>query len=239
MRTSPNKQLPSQRLVDNWLKTLAEVADAARVSGREPESVRVIGVSKYVDAEMTGALREAGCVDLGESRPQQLMEKTSAIGRDDITWHLIGHLQRNKSRRMVELVDWIHSVDTLKLLHTIDSHAEQLGRAPKLLIEVNISGDEEKHGFRPDELLEAWPQIAEATHVEIRGLMSMAGLEAGPEQARAQFAAVRELRDSLEKRYQVSLPELSMGMSGDFREAIAEGATMVRIGSRLFDGVMV
>ena len=227
-----------QRLIDNWLRTQQDVRQALRNAGRAPESIRIIGVSKYVTSDVAQALLEAGCIDLGESRPQQLIEKASHIDRQSVTWHLIGHLQRNKAKRMVELADWIHSVDSLKLLENIAGYASQVGRAPRLLIEVNVSGDQDKHGFRVDELLEAWPAIMSVKGVKIDGLMAMAGIEANDTQTREQFAAVRELRDELCHRFGSSLPELSMGMSGDFEAAIQEGATMIRVGSRLFEGVV-
>ena len=135
------------------------------------------------------------------------------------------------------MADWIHSVDSLALLGSIKSHAEQLGRCPRLLIEVNISGDQDKHGFRADELLDQWPALVETSPVPIAGLMAMSGLDATQEQTQRQFAEVSHLRDRLQQLHGAPLPELSLGMSSDFREAICEGATMVRIGSRLFEGI--
>ncbi|MGV3486318.1 MAG: YggS family pyridoxal phosphate-dependent enzyme [Planctomycetaceae bacterium] len=226
-----------KRLVENWQRTVADVAASAAQAGRSTSEVRIIGVSKYVDVELTAALCDAGCCELGEARPQQLCEKAATIQRDDVTWHLIGHLQRNKARRVVEVADVIHSVDSVKLLQSIASHATQLGRMPKVLIEVNISGDSDKHGFSADELLAVWPEIQDVGVVPIVGLMAMAGLESHGDEARRQFAAVRQLRDTITERFGTSLPELSMGMSGDFEQAISEGATLVRIGSRLFEGI--
>lgn len=225
------------RLVENWQRTVDDVAASAVKSGRSRDEVRIIGVSKYVDSETAAALRDAGCRDLGEARPQQLFEKASRIKRGSVTWHLIGHLQRNKAKRVVELADVIHSVDSLKLLRSIADYANQCGRAPALLIEVNISGEPDKHGFAPQELGDAWPDIAAVASVSVIGLMAMAGLQSHGGDAKRQFAAVRELRDSLRAQYGADLRELSMGMSGDFDQAISEGATMVRIGSRLFEGI--
>jgi pyridoxal phosphate enzyme (YggS family) len=227
------------RLRDNWRRLLDEVAEAAISAGRQPDEVRVIGVSKYVDVDVTMALRDVGCIDLGEARPQKLIEKASAFNIGTVSWHLIGALQRNKAKRTVEVADFIHSVDSIKLLQTILSHASQCGRFPKLLIEVNISGDGEKHGFTPSELLSVWDEITTLGQSSIVGLMAMAGLTAQGDEVRQQFSAVRELRETLQERYRVTLPELSMGMSGDFRQAIGEGATMVRVGSRLFEGVTI
>jgi PLP dependent protein len=158
--------LTRQRLIQNWQRTVQDVAASVEQAGRASASVRIIGVSKYVTSDIAQALYEAGCRDLGESRPQQLIEKAACLQGDSVTWHLIGHLQRNKARRMVELADWIHSVDSLKLLETIASYSQQVGRTPKLLIEVNVSGDADKHGFKVDELVQAWPAIAAVPGVQ-------------------------------------------------------------------------
>jgi PLP dependent protein len=231
-------ELNRQRLIQNWHSTVQDVAASIGQAGRASASVRIIGVSKYVTSDIAQALYEAGCRDLGESRPQQLIEKAACVQGDSVTWHLIGHLQRNKARRMVELADWIHSVDSLKLLETIASYSQQVGRTPKLLIEVNVSGDADKHGFKVDELVQAWPAIAAVPGINLCGLMAMAGIDADRSATKVQFAAVRQLRDDIQKRFGAPLPELSMGMSGDFDIAIQEGATMIRVGSRLFEGVV-
>ncbi len=224
-------------MYDNWQRTVADVASAAANAGRSSDEVRIIGVSKYVDSEVTLALYEAGCHDLGEARPQQLIEKAAAIQQQPVSWHLIGHLQRNKAKRMVEIADVIHAVDSVKLLESIAHYALQSERTPRLLMEVNISGDGDKHGFAPGDLLRAWPAMMRVENVSIVGLMAMSGLESSSGEARAQFAAVRQLRDTIESEFGSTLPELSLGMSGDFVEAIGEGATLVRIGSRLFADV--
>jgi pyridoxal phosphate enzyme (YggS family) len=226
-----------KRLTENWHRTIEDVAKAAVRAGRSSSEVRIIGVSKYVNAETTLALLDAGCRDLGESRPQNLITKSTAISSETVIWHMIGHLQRNKARRVVEIANVIHSVDSLKLLESISAYANQSNRSPKVLIEVNISGEAEKHGFAPEQLLIAWPEIMKIKDVPIVGLMAMAGLDSQGDNARRQFAGVRKLRDTIHDRYGSALHELSMGMTGDFEEAISEGATMVRIGSRLFEGL--
>ena len=226
-----------RRLIENWQRTVAVVAEAAVQAGRSSSEVRIVGVAKYVDVETTLALRDAGCHNLGESRPQNLVAKAAAFQTGSAIWHMIGNLQRNKARRVVELADVIHSVDSLKLLESIATYATELNRTPQVLIEVNISGDADKHGFSPDELMVAWPDIMAVRQLPVVGLMAMAGLESTGDSARKQFAAVRLLRDALQERYGSKLPELSLGMSGDFEAAIREGSTMVRIGSRLFEGL--
>lgn len=222
----------------NWLAAVDEVHQAAIDAGRPAEDVRIVGVSKYVDSPTTAALIDAGCHDLGEARPQQLCEKAAALSEyTNVNWHLIGSLQRNKVRRTLEVATTIHSIDSLKLLRFVDTVAGELKRMPELLMEVNVSGDDNKHGFSTAELLAAADDLASVQSVRIVGLMAMAGLEASRSEARSQFAALRNLRDQLSDASGLPLPELSMGMSGDFIDAIAEGATMVRIGSRLFEGV--
>lgn len=233
-----------KQLIENWRRTSEEVCEATARAGRSPDSVRIIGVSKYVDAEVTIALCEIGCGNLGESRPQPLIEKAAAFQAASdpesrsVCWHMIGHLQRNKAKRVVEVADVIHSIDSLRLLSSVAEYALQVGRSPQLLMEANISGEPDKHGFTPEQLIQAWPEVMRITSLPIVGLMGMAGLEARGDQARRQFASLRILRDTIADQYRMPLPELSMGMSGDFEEAILEGASMVRIGSRLFDGLM-
>ena len=209
---------------------------AARQSGRTAADVMLVAVTKYVAAPVARVLFEAGCRNLGESRPQLLWEKSAALSDCDITWHMIGHLQRNKVKRTLACAKMIHSVDSLRLIEAIDEAAEEL---TPVLLEVNVSNEPAKHGFRPDELSAALESVAAKQNVLVRGLMCMAGLEGDLDEARREFALLRELRD----RHQhldapnIQLSELSMGMSGDFEVAIQEGATIVRIGSSLFEGI--
>lgn len=229
---------PRDRLRANWQRVVDEVREAARKHARSADSIRIIGVSKYVDVDMTRLLIDAGCLDLGESRPQQLWQKADELQEvKSIRWHLIGHLQRNKIRRTLRVRPLLHSVDSARLLHAIGKEADSQEQLIDVLLEVNVSGDEAKTGFSP-------PQVAAALNdlppsgVRVLGLMAMAGWGTERRQARQQFAQLRELRDRLVNETGNALPELSMGMSGDFVEAIAEGASMVRIGSRLFDGLI-
>ncbi|XZE52169.1 YggS family pyridoxal phosphate-dependent enzyme [Planctomycetaceae bacterium SH139] len=231
-------QQGSEQIVSNWQRLLAEVNEAATKAGREPASVRVVGVSKYVDAATTKLLRQAGCQELGESRPQALWDKAAALENLDCHWHMIGSLQRNKVRRTVGLVTLIHSVDSQRLAEAIAAAAAETPAGQVAgLVEVNISGDTNKHGFAPAELLPALEQMAPLGGLAIKGLMTMASQGSSPEQAQSEFAQLRQLRDSLREQglpAGISLNELSMGMSGDFPQAIAEGATIIRVGSRLF-----
>lgn len=178
-----------------------------------------------------------GICDLGESRPQQLVERAAVLG-PSVRWHLIGALQRNKVRKILPVAAYVHSVDTLPLLARIGDVAVGLGLHPHILLEVNISGESSKHGFRREDLVANWTTVFAVSNVEIIGLMTMAPLSDHPEAARRVFASLSQLRDELKiKLPQIALPELSMGMSGDFEVAIEEGATMIRVGTSLFEGL--
>ena len=236
------EQQTQQRIDENWQFVKQQVCETARASGRDPDSVRIIGVSKYVDETLTRALTIAGCRDLGESRPQLMWQKSQAM-QDVIplSWHMIGHLQRNKVRRSLRCKPMIHSVDSKRVLAAINEEAVLQEVCIAVLLEVNISGDQAKTGFLPDELeavIEAMLDSNIKSGIEIQGLMAMAGWGTDLTAARRQFEKTRELRDRLELASGCPLHELSMGMSGDYQAAILAGSTMVRIGSSLFEGVI-
>ncbi|MGI9472091.1 MAG: YggS family pyridoxal phosphate-dependent enzyme [Rubripirellula sp.] len=231
-------QAARQRIADNWNSVVEEVHGAASDCGRDPSSVHVIGVSKYVDAELTSALVAAGCHQLGESRPQLLWQKAEEMeAAESIEWHMIGHLQRNKVRRLLRYRPLVHSIDSERILRAIADEASQQGQEIDVLLEVNISGDESKTGLTSAQLVAVLESLPEAG-VVVRGLMAMAGWGTDRADAKRHFEQTRDLRDRVQDSTGVQLPELSMGMSGDFREAIEAGATMVRIGSRLFEGLI-
>lgn len=227
----------SDRLRSNWNAVLAEIAAACERAGRPPESVQLIAVTKYAEIDWVRELVGLGQTTLGENRPQQLVDRAGTIA--GATWHLIGHLQRNKVRAVLPHVACIHSIDSLKLLSRVGDLAVELGLKPKVLLEVNVSGEESKDGFSVATLRQEWPELLRVEGVVIAGLMTMAPLADDPESARPVFRALRELRDELRSAAggAPEFCELSMGMSGDFAVAIEEGATMVRIGSRLFEGL--
>lgn len=232
------------RLKENLHHVQQRIADAAKKSGRAPDEITLVGVTKYVDAEVTRTFVEAGCKVLGESRPQKLWEKADALSDLDIQWHLIGHLQRNKVKQSLGYVSLIHSIDSLRLLNAVEKAARQQGVIAQVLLEVNVSGEDAKHGFslaqEGNAIKEVLPSIAEMKSVKVEGLMAMAGLNGGLDDARHEFGQLRELRDQLVAHglpSNVALNELSMGMSNDYEIAIEEGATIVRVGSALFDGV--
>jgi pyridoxal phosphate enzyme (YggS family) len=231
---------PARRIAENLSRVREQIAAAAARCGRKAEEITLVGVTKYVSADVARLLATSGCRDLGESRPQELWNKAALLADLPVRWHMIGHVQRNKVRRTLPSLALLHSLDSRRLLETIDAEAEAAGiESVAALLEVNVSGEASKGGLRPDEVepllaeLPRWPRVA------VKGLMCMAALEGGPDAAQRDFAALGQLRDSLRPRCPpgVALDELSMGMSGDFPQAIAEGATIVRIGSALFEGV--
>ncbi|HEV3415615.1 MAG TPA: YggS family pyridoxal phosphate-dependent enzyme [Pirellulales bacterium] len=225
------------RITDNLAEIRERIAAAAARSGRPAEAVTVVAVTKSQAARAARELVAAGCRDLGESRPQELWSKAGELADLPIRWHMIGHLQRNKVERTLPIVSLIHSVDSRRVAAAVDQTAQSLGRTVPILVEVNISGDRSKHGFQPEEMPAVLPAIAALGHLRIRGLMAMAGREGDSGAARRDFAQLREFRDQLRRSLPdgVPLDELSMGMSGDFEAAIEEGATIVRIGSALFE----
>ena len=209
------------------------IATACGRAGRDPATVRLVAITKYVSPEVAAALHRAGQLELGESRPQELWRKADALPKS-IQWHLVGHLQRNKVERTLPLTTLIHSVDSIRLLEAINAAAKQT--AP-VLLEVNMSREQAKHGFSPGEVEHVGDRLRDLPNVEVRGFMTMAAL-AESEAARTTFRELRQLRDTLAQRWQRPLAELSMGMSNDFEVAIEEGATIVRLGSVLFEGII-
>jgi PLP dependent protein len=210
------------------------VEAACERSGRSADSVRIVAVTKYAPLDAVRELVEVGHPLLGESRPQQLIERAGLLA-PTARWHLIGHLQRNKVRAVLPVVELIHSVDSLRLLERISQIAEELKLTPRLLLQVNVSGEESKHGFAPEELRESWSRIASTPHVNLCGLMTMAPLTDETDHIRRTFRGLKSLRDELQAATpELPLEELSMGMSHDFEIAVEEGATLVRVGSVLF-----
>lgn len=238
--TRPATEQTAQLIAENWQRVTHQVAEACQHAGRKNE-VRIVGVSKYVGPELARQLVEAGCHVLGENRPQQLWAKHEWFSQQSFeqpTWHLIGHLQRNKARRTLPLIGYMHSVDSLRIAQSLSEEAVRMEKRLPILIEVNVTRDDSKTGLSADELRACLGQALELPGLDVRGLMAMSSHFGGGHLARKEFAEVRRLRDALASEFPTAhLPELSMGMSGDFREAIAEGATMVRIGSHLWDGI--
>ena len=212
---------------------------AAERAGRDPDGFRIVAVTKGFGVDVARMAVMGGLLRLGENRVQEALPKVAAL--PDAEWHLVGHLQSNKARPVIGAFAWVHSVDDLALLRRLEAIAHDTGREPRLLLQVNLSGESTKSGFDPDwfeaqarlhgELPEA---LRSLRHARVRGLMTIAGAGAGEDEARSTFRRLRELRDVLEASTGAPLPELSMGMTADAEAAVAEGATIVRIGTALF-----
>jgi len=206
---------------------------AARRAGRDPSTVRLVAVSKTHPASAVSSAAATGQRVFGESRVQEARGKIPSCP-PGLDWHFIGHLQKNKIRQALPLFHFFHSIDSAPLAQAFDRMAGESGLSPAGLLEVNISGEETKHGFTPDELRATFATLAALPHLRVCGLMTMAPYSDNPEDARPVFHALRRLRDELQTAHAHPLPELSMGMSGDFGPAIEEGSTLVRIGTSIF-----
>ena len=219
-------------LVEN-ADLVRQQVETARNKANRQDQVNVIAVTKYVDIATTEALVKTGIQHIGENRVDKFLEKYQALKEYDLTWHLIGSLQRRKVKDVINLVDYFHALDSVKLAQEIQKRAEH---PIKCFLQVNISGEESKHGFAPDELDDVLAEIAQLDKIEIVGLMTMAPFEASQEELQDIFSKTHQLQKQLEKKQLRNMPfsELSMGMSRDFEVAIANGATFVRIGTSFF-----
>lgn len=221
-------------LKDRITEVKQRIEDACARSGRSPDGVQLIAVTKYVSLETTQAVLDLGIDQIGENRWQDAKEKWEALGHRG-TWHFIGHLQTNKVKDVIGRFRWLHSLDRLSLAKEIEKRAAQDGRRISCLIQLNVSGEESKHGMEPKELSDFIEQVLQMKHLDLRGLMTMAPYSDDPEEARPIFRELRNLQEDMRKRFgkELQLDHLSMGMSNDFEVAIEEGATMVRLGSVL------
>ena len=210
------------------------IAAAAARAKRDAAAVEIVAVTKTHGAETVAEAVAAGLTVIGENKVQEALWK-KAQSPAGPAWHLIGHLQGNKVRPALETFDFIHSVDSVKLLERIDAIAGELGLSPHVLFEVNVSGEKSKSGMPPEALFPAVRALMErCPRVTLEGLMTMAPFSEEPEHARPYFRRLRELRDEAEREFAITLPRLSMGMSGDYEVAVEEGATWVRLGTVLF-----
>ena len=209
-------------------RMLGRLRDVAAAHGHDPDRLRIVGITKTHALGVVRAAVDAGLTLLGESRVQEAEPKIAEY--PGVEWHLVGRLQSNKARRAARAFAVIHSVDSSDLLRRLDELATEERRALRVLLQVNVSGEAAKAGFAPDELERVDPPQA----ASLTGLMTIAPMGASPDEARAIFRRLRELRDRLQDRIGMALPELSMGMSADAEAAAAEGATLVRIGTALF-----
>lgn len=223
------------QIAENIAAVKQRMLAAALRSGRDPDSVRLMAVSKTVNPERIRQALEAGITLLGENYVQEAREKIPAVGHG-AQWHMIGHLQTNKVKYVVHLFDWIHSVDRMELARELDKRAGQNLRKLQILIEVNVAGEASKSGAAPEEVPELVRQISTLPNLSIRGFMTMPPYADDPEQSRPYFIALRKLRDDIASACipGVSMRELSMGMTDDFEVAIEEGATIIRVGRAIF-----
>ena len=211
----------------------AEIEQTANKSGRNVEEIELVAVSKAHDAEKVREVIAGGQFVFGESKVQEARAKIPLLP-SHLRWHLIGHLQKNKIRHALPLFELIHSIDSIDLAQQVERIAEEDGLFPRVLLQVNVAGEGSKFGFKPEVLVENMERLLELQRLSIEGLMTIPPLAADAEKSRPHFARLRSLRSELEQRFDLKLPHLSMGMSDDFGVAIAEGATIVRVGTRIF-----
>src|SRR6266403_5973209 len=220
-------------ILDNLERVREQIAQAAAKAGRDVKDVELVAITKTHPAEKVREAVEAGQTLLGESRVQEARAKIQELS-STIRWHFVGHLQKNKVRLALPLFEMIHSVDSLALAQDINRIAEEEGLYPRVLLEVNVAGEGSKFGFGPDDLREQMEALLALERLSIEGLMCIPPLAVEPEDSRRFFVEVRKLRDSLEKEFNMKLPQLSMGMTQDFPIGIEEGATLVRVGTAIF-----
>ena len=210
-----------------------QIADASQEANRALDAVSVIAVTKYVDVQTAEALLPLGVRHIGENRVDKFLEKYQALKDYPVTWHLIGTLQRRKVKEVIPFVDYFHALDSLKLSQEIQKRTDHV---VKCFLQVNISGEESKHGFSKEELLELLPELAKLDQIEYVGLMTMAPFEADSDELKEIFKDTQALQAEIREKQIPNMPmtELSMGMSRDFKEAIQFGSTFVRIGTAFF-----
>lgn len=222
-------------LKDNYDEIAGNICNACEKSGRKPEEVTLIAVSKTKPVSMLKEIYDHGCRDFGENKVQELVEKYEAMPKD-IRWHLIGHLQRNKVKYVVDKAFLIHSVDSLKLAEEISKEALKKNVEVDILIEVNVAGEESKFGISTKDAPMLAAQIAKLPGIHVKGLMTIAPYVENPEENRQYFAQLRQLSVDISAKNidNVTMNVLSMGMTGDYETAVEEGATLVRVGTGIF-----
>jgi len=220
-------------LAANLKRVLMQISNSARKAGSSPDKIELVAISKTHDAEKVHAVYEAGQVLFGESRVQEARAKIPELP-SAIRWHFVGHLQKNKIRQALPLFELIHSVDSFTVAEEINRIADEDGMHPRVLLEVNVAGEGSKFGFKPETVRAEMESLLALPRLSIEGLMIIPPLAEEAEASRTFFVQLRELRDALEKEFDLKLPRLSMGMTNDFIVAIEEGATLVRVGTAIF-----
>ena len=212
------------------------IKQAAETCTRQADSIRLIAVSKTMPAEIVEQAIKAGVTDLGENYIQEAREKINTLAMHSVRWHFIGHLQSNKAKYAVRMFDLIHSVDSMKLATALDKYAQKIAKIQPILVQVNVANEATKSGIEVEATSHLLKEISQLENIAVKGLMTMPPYFNAPDRVRPFFSALRSLRDQIQKEQipNISVDELSMGMTGDFEVAIREGATMVRIGTAIF-----
>jgi pyridoxal phosphate enzyme (YggS family) len=234
-----NESLVSKIPTKYW-QVVNNIGIAARSVGRDPESVQLLVVTKGQPIESIRAVISAGATCLGENYLEDALPKMDVLSNLDVEWHMIGHIQSRKTRKVAENFSWVHSLDRLKIARRLDHRSHELNQTLPVLLECNISGEASKYGW-PVWDDKDWPRFVadiaplfEMANLDVRGLMTMPPFDSNPEKSRPYFVKLRKLRDFLAGRFpQTDWPELSMGMSGDYQVAVQEGATVVRVGTAI------
>lgn len=223
-------------VAENLAEIRSRIDELARSAGRNPEEVKLIAVSKTKPVSLIKEAVAAGALDLGENKPQEIVSKYPEFEGDSVRWHMIGHLQKNKVRHIIDKAELIHSVDSLALAEEINKRAEAIGKIQKILIQVNVTGEDSKSGVSPDDAAELCREISKLNNVRIMGLMTISVSGYTYEENKSVFNSLAVLAARIDdmKIDNVSMKELSMGMTHDFDAAIAAGATMVRVGTAIF-----
>jgi pyridoxal phosphate enzyme (YggS family) len=220
-------------IADNLERVRDRMAAAAQRTGRSPEDIELVAVSKTHDATRVRDAMEAGQKLFGESRVQEARSKIPELP-SNLRWHFIGHLQKNKIRHALPLFELFHGIDSLDLVRDMARIADESGAQPRILVEVNVAGEGSKFGFKAARLEAEIEALLALPRVTIEGLMTIPPVAPEPEASRPFFVQLRELRDKLERDFELHLPQLSMGMTNDYEVAIEEGATLVRVGTAIF-----
>ena len=223
-------------ITENFKQVKRRIIAAAERAGRDPRNVRLVAVTKELGTTAVTEGFQNGAGIFGENKVQEAMAKIERLGHDEIEWHFIGHLQKNKVKFIFDLFDLIHSVDSLALAMAIHEKAQILGSCMPILLQVNVSGEALKFGMDPKNVMEVIRMVAPLKGLKIRGLMTITPYDPNPEKSRPYYVRLRDLRDTCSRLAVpgVSLNELSMGMSNDYEVAVEEGATLVRVGTALF-----
>ena len=221
-------------LINRWKNVVQEVGEACVKSGRRPEEVTLIAVSKKHTVQAISTLAREGQMDFGENYVQEALAKLEELSALRLNWHFIGHLQTNKVKHVPGRFVLIHTLDSEKLAQALHKKSQSQGMTQPVLIQVNVGREAQKYGVGEDNLSSLVERVLTLDNLKLEGLMTLPPFFEDAEKVRPYFARLRELKEELEQRFGIALPHLSMGMTGDFAQAIAEGATLVRIGTKIF-----